>query len=279
MLSGGLDSRLAVKIMQSRGYDVLALHFKFPFSKDNEAIIRDFARKHKFELRVLDGTKGKLLQEYLKIIKKPLHGRGSGINPCIDCRLFMLGKAKEIADAEGIDLVATGEVLGQRPMSQHKKGLDIAAEKSGLNERLIRPVIDAGARGRSRQLQMKLAKKFRISYPNAGGGCLLCEKNLIQRLKHLLDRGLNEKEIKLLSVGRHFVIDKKWVVIGRDKEENNIIESIGTGELVVPIEPGPSAVILDKTDDKIRDKVKKLIRVYSKDADAKERKKFKDFLL
>jgi len=281
MLSGGLDSRLAVKIMQAKDYEVLAVYFKFPFSKDNEAIIRDFAKKHKFELRVLDGTKGNLLQEYLKIIKKPLHGRGSGVNPCIDCRLFMLKKAKEIADAEGIDLVATGEVLGQRPMSQHKKGLDIASKKSGLGKRLIRPVIEAGAKGRSRQLQMKLARKFKIDYPNAAGGCLLCEKNLVKRLKHLLDRGMDEKEVKLLSVGRHFVIGKKWVVIGRDKEENKIIESIGTGELVVPKGKsiGPSAVILDKADDRVRSKVKKLIRAYSKGVDVKERKKFKDFLL
>ena len=294
MLSGGLDSRLAVKIMQSKGYNVLGLYFKFPFSKDNEAIIRDFARKHKFELRVLDGTKGKLLQEYLKIIKKPLHGRGAGVNPCIDCRLFMLKKAKEIADSEGIDLVATGEVLGQRPMSQHKRGLDIASKKSGLGKRLIRPVMEAGAKGRSRQLQMKLAKKFKIDYPNAGGGCLLCEKNLVRRLKHLLDRGVDEKEIKLLSVGRHFVIDKKWVVIGRDKEENKIIESIGTGEVVLPEGKsiGPSAVILDKATATVKDKVnakaktfsvkekvKELIKAYSKGVGVKERKKFKDFLL
>ena len=223
MLSGGLDSRLAVKLMQEKGFDVIGIYFKFPFSKDYEEVLRRFAKEQKFELKVFDGCKGELLQEYLKVIKEPIHGRGSGINPCIDCRLFMLKRAKAFADKEGIDLVATGEVLGQRPMSQHKKALDIAAKDSELNERLIRPVMEAGARGRRREFQIKLANKFKIDYPNAGGGCMLCEKNLINRLKYLLKRGLNDKEINLLGIGRHFVIDEKWIVLGRDEKESLFI--------------------------------------------------------
>ena len=276
MLSNGLDSRLAVKIMQEKGYDVLALYFKFPFSKDDEKEVKQFAKEHKFKLKVVDGTKDKLLQEYLNMIKEPLHGRGSGFNPCIDCRLFMLKKAKEIADKEKIKLVATGEVLGQRPMSQHQRGLDITAEQSGLKDRLIRPVMQQGIQGRQREKQMALAKKYKIDYPNPAGGCILCEPGLRKRLKYLIERGLNDKEIKLLRGFRHFLIDKCWIVLGKNQEESEIIENIGIGELIVPEKVGPSTLILDKCKKETKDKVIELITAYSKNG---KREKFEKYLL
>ncbi|GAI88382.1 unnamed protein product, partial [marine sediment metagenome] len=118
-----------------------------------------------------------LLQEYLKVIKEAKHGRGAGINPCIDCRIFMLKKAKKFADEQKIKFIATGEVIGQRPMSQQKKQIAIIEKESGLKGRIIRPLIDFhNIQGRSRKPQIALAKKFKIKYPHPAGGCLLCEK-------------------------------------------------------------------------------------------------------
>ena len=209
LFSGGLDSRLVIKIMQKRGFEVIALFFKFPFGTGccDEGCSFNFSQMQGVRLEVFDCTRGKLLQEYLDIVKKAKHGTGVGVNPCIDCRIFMLKKAKKFADEQGIEIIATGEVLGQRPMSQHKKGLEIIEKESELGSRLVRPLLEYGIQGRRRDKQIALAKKFKIKYPFPAGGCLLCEKELKKRLKFLLDRGLNEEEIKLIGVGRHFLID------------------------------------------------------------------------
>jgi len=270
MLSGGLDSRLVVKVMQEQGYEVAALYFKLAFSKDNEKAVKEYCKKHKVKLKVFDYTKGKLLNEYIEMIKNPEHNRGSGVNPCIDCRSFMLNKAREYADKHQIDIIATGEVLGQRPMSQHKKAMEIIEADSKLKKRLIRPLIELGLKGRRRDKQMKMAEKFRIDYPSPAGGCLLCEKALKKRFNFLINRGLNEEEIKLSNIGRHFIIDNCWIVLGRNEKENKIIEKLKTGTIILPEKIGPSAVILDKCSEKIREKVNKLIQAYSKGGNKKE---------
>ena len=134
MFSGGLDSRLAVKIMQKRGFDVLAVFFKLPFGTGccNEGCSFNFSQLQGIKLKVFDCTKGKLLQEYLKIIKEAKHGRGSSVNPCIDCRIFMLKEVKKFADKQKIKSIATGEVIGQRPMSQQKKQISLIEKEAGL---------------------------------------------------------------------------------------------------------------------------------------------------
>ncbi|MCK4647752.1 7-cyano-7-deazaguanine synthase [Candidatus Pacearchaeota archaeon] len=321
MFSGGLDSRLAVKIMQEKGFEVIALFFKLPFMKNDERKLKDFCKKEKFKLKIFDITKGKLLKKYLNVIKEARHGVGSGVNSCIDCRIFMLKKAKKFADDLGVKMIVTGEVLGQRPMSQHKKGLDIVEKESGLVGRLFRALFEEGIEGRRRKKQITLAKKFKIKYPSPAGGCLLCEKELKKRLKFLLKRGLNEEEIKLVGVGRHFLIDtlsghenlqagNYWVVIGRNKDENEIIEGIKEGEIIMPDFKGPSGVIfgenpthptqklpahydsqMDKKvnrkkirtsesdKSKIIKKVNKLIKVYSKIGSLKDRMKWEKFKL
>ena len=261
MFSGGLDSRLVVKIMQDRGYDVIALYVKLPFSKDLEKEIKEFCKKHKVKIKVVDYTKGKLLQEYLKIIKKPKYGKGTGINPCVDCRLFMLKKAREYANKNKINLIASGEVLGQRPMSQHKKALEITKEESKLKDKLIRPLIEKGFQGRSRKKQIALAKKFKIKIPSVGGGCLLCERALTNRFKMLIKNNLIKGgNVCLLRIGRHFINNKKWIVLGRDVNENKIIEKT-KGIKIIPKQPGPTAWINQK---QLIDKAQKLIKKHSK---------------
>ena len=297
MFSGGLDSRLAVKIMQEQGFDVLALFFKLPFGTGccDEGCSFNFSQMQGIKLKIFDCTKGKLLQKYLDVIKKPKYNRGAGVNPCVDCRIFMLKEAKKFADKEGIDIIVTGEVLGERPMSQQKKSMDLVEEESGLKGRLLRPLSAKclpktnseekklvnrtklyDIQGRRREKQIALAKKFKITYPSPGGGCLLCEKALIKRFQHILKRGIKEDEMNLVGVGRHFVIDNVWVVLGRNDKENKIVEFIGKSkELIIPEGfMGPSAVILDKSDKKVRDKVGKLIRAYSKKGKLEDREKF-----
>lgn len=278
MFSGGLDSRLAIKIMQQKGFEITALFFRLPFGTGccNEGCSFNFSQLQGISLEILDCTKGKLLQEYLEVIKNAKYGRGSGINPCVDCRIFMFKKAKEIADKKAIEFIVTGEVIGQRPMSQRKKQIELIEKETGLKGRVIRPLIDLGISGRRRDKQIELAKKFKINYPDPAGGCLLCEKAHSKKLNYLLERGIDEKEIKLVNVGRHFLIDNCLVVIGRDEKENKIIENIGRlkGELIVPIFPAPSALILDKFNKSIGKKVNELIRAYSKEGSIQDRKKF-----
>ncbi|MFH1585614.1 MAG: 7-cyano-7-deazaguanine synthase [archaeon] len=259
LTSGGLDSRLAVKIMQEQKYDVLALHFKLPFSKDIESEISQFCKSQKAKLKIINCTNGKLFQEYLNIIRKPQYGRGTCMNTCIDCKIFILKKAKEFANKLGIKITATGEVEGQRPMSQTKKSLDTIEEKIGLKGRIIRPLTDIyKIHGRRRDKQIALAKKFKITYPSPGGGCLLCETLYCEKLKKILDEKLTFKDIELLKIGRHF--KSSQIILGKDDQENKFLEK-QKGIKIIPKQPGPTALIKDK---KHKAEAKKLIRKYSK---------------
>jgi len=275
MLSGGLDSRLAVKIMQEKGFEVAALFFKLPFGTGccNEDCSFNFSQLQGVKLEVFDCTKGKLLKDYLKVLKDPKYGRGAGVNPCVDCRIFMFSKAREFADKNKIEFIVTGEVEGQRPMSQMKKSMNLIEEKSGLKGRLLRPLSEFGVFGRRRDKQMALAKKFKISYPHPAGGCVLCEKELKKRFRFLFERGVNEYELKFVNVGRHFVVEGCWIVIGRDEKENKTLESLGE-KVVVPDFPGPSVLMLDKCGKKIKEKINSLIEAYSKKGSLRDRKKF-----
>ncbi len=225
LFSGGLDSRLAVKIMQERGFEVEALHFNLPFGCGccDFGCNFNFTQKSDVKFSILDCTHGKLLKEYLGVLKEGKHGRGAGFNPCIDCKIFMFKKAKEYANKKGIDIIATGEVLGQRPMSQTPRAMKIIDKEIGFE--LTRPLIELGICGRNRKKQIELAEKYGIKYPTPAGGCLLCEKQLKKRFEILIKNDLiNEITLPLVNIGRHFFKDNCWFVVGRDKSENKIIE-------------------------------------------------------
>lgn len=180
------------------------------------------------------------------------------MNPCIDCRIFILKKAKEFADKEKIKFIVTGEVEGERPMSQHKKAMDLIEEESGLKGRLIRPLCEIGIKGRSRKRQIELAKKFGISYPNPGGGCLLCEKLYCEKLKKILNKKINFDDVRLLNIGRHF--EDSEIILGRNNKENKMLEK-EKGIKIIPKQPGATALIKSK---KYGGEAKELIRKYSK---------------
>ena len=302
MFSGGLDSRLAVKIMQDQGLEVVALFFSLPFGTGccDEGCSFNFSQLHGMDLKIIDCTKGDNLKEYLDVIRKPLYNRGSGVNPCVDCRLFMFKKAREFADKGGIEMVVSGEVLGERPMSQMRKSMRIVEEDSGLKGRLLRPLsaklmeetigekkgyIDRSKlysiEGRQRTVQMKLAKKFNINYPTPAGGCLLCEKALSRRFLTLLERELSGDQMKILEIGRHFVIDGVWVALGRDAKENQIIETFGKDYEVTIADgfPGTTSVIVDDCNGEVREKVKQLVKAYAKDGSLEAREKFEVYKL
>ena len=249
LLSGGLDSQLAVKMMQKQGFEVSAVAIKTPFCDF------DCGRGCGFEIRERADTLGVDLKtvylgdEYIEMLKNPKHGFGSGMNPCIDCRAMMFDAAKKRMDEIGAEFIISGEVLGQRPMSQHGPALRTIEKESNLKGKIVRPLSgallaktdpeknglikreDLGMiRGRSRKPQLQLAKEFGIEDPpNAGGGCLLTDPSFSLRAKDLFKHKETPtiNDIDMLKVGRHFRFDQKIkFVVGRNKEENEIIKSL-----------------------------------------------------
>jgi tRNA U34 2-thiouridine synthase MnmA/TrmU len=179
------------------------------------------------------------------MIKNPKHGYGSNMNPCIDCRIFMLRKAKKYMEEHGAKFIFTGEVLGQRPMSQHGKALKIVEQESGLENLILRPLsakllkttipeekkwIDRdkllSIQGRRRIPQMELAEQLGIKdYPCPAGGCRLTDPQFAERLKESFDHGEDTiSDINLLKYGRHFRLESgAKVVVGRNEEENKVL--------------------------------------------------------
>ncbi len=282
LLSGGLDSMLATKILQEQGIKVTGLSFKSYFFSTNKA--QKAARQLKIPLKIIDFSR-----EHLETVKKPKHGYGKAANPCIDCHLLMLQKTKEIM-ASGWDFVATGEVLGERPFSQNKKALIEIAEKSGLDNRLLRPLSAAflpitlpekkgwvkrnklpAIKGRSRQIQLALAKKYKIkSFPQPAGGCILTEKEFAKKLFGLFEKWpvATGDDVQLLRLGRHFWAGKTIIVLGRNKEENEKLEKLALKKdiLIIPKNfPGPTALLRgSKIRSMATNKAKKLIIQYTK---------------
>lgn len=284
MFSGGLDSRVSSKFLEELGFDVELFYVELPFDsikKDIEGLekIKEFARENNFPLRVVDVKKGKLFREYLDFIRNPKYGTGAAVNPCKDCKIFIFKIAKDYFEnsrKKKFDILASGEVLGQRPMSQVKKALKFDDEKADLENKILRPLsalalsesvyekkglVDRnklkGIVGRRREIQEKLAKKYNIDYPTAAGGCLLCDKNFGKKVNFLFDYYPKNKDIKfehisLLKFGKMF-ISKGLIFSGRNESENKLLQKIGK-KLVWGIYfnskvPGPT-VIYEKSSDK-----------------------------
>jgi len=274
LFSGGLDSKLVIKLLQKKRVDVEAIFFKLPFGggccNDSMCVFK-FSQMENVKLHIVDAAKGKNLKEYLDILKKPRYGTGAGVNPCIDCRIFMLKRAEKIKKKIGADFLATGEVLGERPMSQTKQALKIIDKNiPGIK----RPLIEIGIYGRKRDKQIALARKFKIDYPEPAGGCLLCEKLVKERFKFLLDKDLiNSKTLPLSKIRRHFNIKKfGWFVVGRNEKENQIIERYKNS---IKSASGIPAVYYHKNNKQNKQKALELQKAYSKGG----KKKFERFKL
>jgi tRNA-specific 2-thiouridylase len=259
LLSGGLDSTLAVKVIMDMGIEVTALNFHTGFclvdhrrhlsARRGETPPRNEALRAGADL----GVPVEMIDisgEYLDVVLNPKHGYGSAANPCVDCRLMMLRKARGLMEGLGADFIITGEVVGQRPMTQHRGTLRMIAKRSGTADVLLRPLsaklldptkpeieglVDReslyGFSGRGRKDQMRLAEEKGITdYPQpAGGCCFLTDHNYARRFRdfvaHRPKGSIAMDDLTVLKVGRHFRVSPAWkVIVGRDQAENEFLE-------------------------------------------------------
>jgi len=292
LLSGGLDSTLAVKMMIDQGIAVTAVHFTSPFCNctSKNAGCKNQAVKvtHEFGVPIRVIYKG---MDYMKIVQNPPHGYGRGMNPCIDCRIYMLNKVKEMMTGAGASFVLTGEVLGQRPMSQRRGAIQTIEKESGLEGRILRPlsaqhfpptipelegIVDRekllSFSGRSRKPQIDLADKLGVrDYPCPAGGCLLTDKVIAARLRdlfaHVPDYDL--ADLHLLRVGRHFRLNPGLkIILGRNKPENEQIQVLArpTSALFKPRDfRGPTCLAVGKWDAEAERIIGEILAAYSQD--------------
>jgi len=275
LISGGLDSLLAARVIMEQGIEVQGVCFVMSFASKNIKSFIDNVKEAsslaKIPVEIVD-----FAEEFLEVVKNPKHGYGANINPCIDCKIFMLQKAKSLMDKYDAGFIVTGEVLGERPMSQRRAALNIIQKQSTLEGLLLRPlsaklmketlpeeegVVDRAKlldmKGRGRKKQFALAEELGITkYFAPAGGCLLTDPRFTDRLQDLIVRDMmDEKEIKLLKYGRHFRLDEKTkVVVGRNEEENDALLRIKNNDdvgFVLHEKVGPyvllRSIINDKT--------------------------------
>jgi len=270
LLSGGLDSTLAGKILLEVGVEVEAVNFTSPFCTCTPKSFgcpasRLAARQLGIPVRVFSCGR-----EYIEVMKRPRFGRGKHMNACVDCRILFFSRARDYMLKRNADFVATGEVLDQRPMSQHRHTMELIERESGLTGRIVRPLsaqclepslpeqtglIDReklqAIRCRGRKSQIQLAEDLGIgNYPCPAGGCLLTYEDFAEKFKELLDRqpDFGLKDAKLLRFGRHFRLPSgAKIIVGRNQEENGIIERMAAkgDALLLPYgnTPGPSVLV------------------------------------
>ena len=285
LLSGGLDSQLAVRVLQRAGADVEGVCFVTPFFAADAA--KRAAAALGIKLHLVDFT-----DDEIALVENPPHGFGGAMNPCIDCHATMIRRAGGLMEKLGYDFVSTGEVMGQRPMSQNRQSLGVVEKSSGLKGRLVRPLsaklleptipetqglldreklLDIS--GRSRARQMELAAEFGITeYPSPAGGCKLTEDGFGRKLRDLMEHeGLrNRRLVELLLVARRFRLpDGTGVLLGRDRNENAVLkeagETEGLGTVVAPVNcPGPTALLPAVRSDDDLHRAMELVCAYSR---------------
>ncbi len=259
LISGGLDSLLAARVMQEQGIHVEGINFFTGFCVEGHTHAirkKDRARPKRnnalwvaeqlgIKLHIID-----IIEEYKDVVINPKHGYGANLNPCLDCKVFMVHKAKEWIEANGFDFIVTGEVIGQRPKSQRKDTMPIIAAESGAEDLLLRPLCAKNLpptlperegwvdreklydfEGRTRKPQMALARQFGLEdYAQpAGGCCFLTDANYSKKLADLWqargERRYEIDDIMLLKVGRHIRPRPHFkLIVGREDGENKFLE-------------------------------------------------------
>lgn len=274
LFSGGLDSILAVKLVASLGVRVLAVKFVTPFF-DYELL--DDPEKYKQEIMAKYGIEvvlHDLSHNYLDLLHNPSHGFGKNFNPCIDCKILMFSRAKKMMTEYGASFIISGEVIGQRPMSQRRDTLRVIERDSDNDGLLLRPLsakimdptvaetegwvdreklLNFSGRGRSRQI--KLAKEYGIvDFPTPAGGCILADPILSTRIEKIYTgdfvikaKKITVTDIRLLLLGRQFLLPNGfWLILGRNEEENIKIKALAEKNDIVfhmPDRPGPTALL------------------------------------
>ncbi len=250
LFSGGLDSILATKIIQLQQIEVTAFYFVLPFYYiEEEKQIRavKVARKLNIPIEIFHGER-----DYIEMVKSPKHGYGKNMNPCIDCKIFIMKKARFFMEEIGAFFLVSGEVLGQRPMSQRKHSMELIEKKAGVEGLLLRPLSAKlfsptipeekgwvkrenlyALEGRNRKPQIALARELGITeYPSPGGGCCLADLDFSIRLGDAFEHNEDSSlELQLLHFGRHFRLKSgAKLIVGRDEKENQIIETLAGDE-------------------------------------------------
>ncbi len=289
LISGGLDSVLAAKVVKEQGFEVVGLYCTSAFSKSYGRECDTHAAKVSkaigIDLRVMD-----MGQEYIDLVRKPVHGYGKNSNPCIDCKIYMLKRARAVMEELNAPFVVTGEVLGQRPMSQRRDTLNLIERDADMKGMILRPLSAAllpptkaelngliqrdkllAISGRSRAIQLQLAERYGIrGYSTPAGGCLLTDKNFSEKLRDLFEdkQEVTPNDIRLLTVGRHYRIDAGVkIVVGRDNAENSVLVSLAPHgyHLFTPHDfPGPVALLNGLPSQDIKQTIGRLIITYSK---------------
>jgi len=269
LLSGGLDSTLAAKLVLEQGIELEALNFLTVFCTCTNRGETCLASQKAVDALGIPLKVFNVSEEYLDVVKHPKHGYGSNMNPCIDCRIFMMKKAKAYLEETGASFIVTGEVLGERPMSQRRDAMRLIEKEAGLDGLVLRPLsakllsasipekegwVDREKllkiQGRSRKPQIQLADHFGIrDYPCPAGGCLLTDPGFAQRMRDLnryhSDFLLND--VHLLKMGRHFRLSPHLkLVVGRNEEENQKIQTFSQeGDILFKVSryPGPLSLL------------------------------------
>lgn len=262
LCSGGLDSILAALVLREQGVDVCWVAFETPFFSADKA--RKASINNEIPIIVKDIT-----ERYMPMLKNPACGYGKNMNPCMDCHSLMFQIAGEMLQETGSDFLFSGEVRGQRPMSQNKNSLRYVEKNSGFDGNILRPLsalvlpetvmekeglVDRerlyGFSGRSRKPQMALAKRFGVTdYPAPAGGCLLTDVGYSARLKDLFDHQENIEpvEMDLLSYGRHLRLEENIkIIVGRNKKDNeNLLRMYRKDcDIVLNMQSVPGPVVL-----------------------------------
>lgn len=288
LYSGGLDSLLAAKVLMEQGISVVGFHCVLPYI-DPELDMEQtppalYAHQIALPLHFF-----RCNADYLTILTNPPHGYGKNINPCIDCKIHFIKKAAEFMEEIGADFVATGEVIGQRPMSQMKHMMRHIEKSTGIAGRLVRPlsakllpptiperdgIINRekllGISGRGRRMQLDLARQFSITdFASPAGGCLFTDPNIARRSKDIIGSGISFDTIDLylLTIGRH-IRPSRYVkaIIGRNEEENKILNKYAkrADYYFRPEFKGPDAFVYGQLNDNDMHIIAQLLAKYGK---------------
>ena len=290
LLSGGLDSTLAAKVALEQGIELEALNFITIFCNCTNRGETCLASQKAVESLGIPLRVFNVSEEYLDVVKHPKHGYGKNMNPCIDCRIFIMKKAKEYMMEAGASFLVTGEVLGERPMSQRRDAMRLIEREADLEGLILRPLsakllppsipekegwVDRekllNIQGRSRKPQIQLAAFFGIhDYPCPAGGCLLTDPGFAKRIKDLMvhDPDFTLNDVHLLKMGRHFRFSPKAkLVVGRNEEENQKIQTFSSeGDFLIKVahHPGPLSLLRGEPEDGEIEKAAAVTARYSK---------------
>ncbi len=292
LLSGGLDSTLAVKMIIDQGIEVHALNFTSAFCTCTTSARKAGGCKSE-SVRVAEefGIPIKVMlkgDDYMDIVRSPAHGYGKGMNPCVDCRIYMFKSAKKYMEEIGASFILTGEVLGQRPMSQRRDTMRIIERDSGLEGLILRPLcaghleptiaekeglVDRNkllsVAGRGRRPQMDLAEELGVNdYPCPSGGCLLTDRTFSKKVRDLFDNKskIERHDLSLLRTGRHLRYEGFKIVVGRDEADNARLKTLLKPEHMAlePVDfPGPLVLITEKAPEDVLEFAGRLILRYA----------------